>query len=181
MFVFNMQKKIKNIMVWMVSSLHSSYYVRWYSRKLPCCAASSSLIPSSGFLWPHVLFWMTDGTIEITTGLSNGHALPKSFDTNGHCHPHQPDTSELGSNMCGSLHLSGSPSSYTSLRPLWATISSDFSDHLHYGHYHGFGDTAEDIEDTGSRHEHITTVKLEQHYNQEVLNAMQLFHGSWRD
>ncbi|XP_053471658.1 ankyrin repeat domain-containing protein 10a [Ictalurus furcatus] len=120
----------------------------------------------------------SDGTIEIATGLSNGHTQQKSFDTNGHCPPHQPDVPDLGSNMCGSLHLSGSPSSYMSHRPLWATFSSDFSDHLHYGHYHGFGDTAEDLEDTGSRHEHITTVKLEQHYNQEVLNAMQLFHGS---
>ncbi|MCJ8747910.1 hypothetical protein PDJAM_G00158830 [Pangasius djambal] len=120
----------------------------------------------------------SDGTIEIATGLSNGHAQQKSFDTNGHCHPHQPDAPELGSSMCGSLHLGGSPSSYMSHRPLWATFSSDFSDHLHYGHYHGFGDTAEDLEEAGSRHEHITTVKLEQHYNQEVLNAMQLFHGS---
>lgn len=133
-----------------------------------------------GFLWPCVLFWMTGGTIEITTGLSNGHAQSKSFETNGHCHSHQPDTPELGNNMCGSLHLSGSPSNYTSLRPLWTTISSDFHDYLHYGHYHGFGDTAEDLEDAGSRHEHNTTVKLEQHYNQEVLNAMHLFHGSWK-
>ncbi|KAF7689587.1 ankyrin repeat domain-containing protein 10a [Silurus meridionalis] len=120
----------------------------------------------------------SDGTIEIATGLSNGHTQQKSFERNGHCHPHQLDTLELGSNMCGSLHLSGSPSACMSHRPLWATFSSDFSDHLHYGHYHGFGDTAEDLDEAGTRQEHITTVKLEQHYNQEVLNAMQLFHGS---
>lgn len=177
---FVKQKHLTHWMVWSIST-QNHWCLTWCSTKLPCCAASSSLVPPPSSLWPHVLFWMTDDTIEIATGLSNGHKQQKSFDTNGHCHPRQLDATELDSNMCGSLHLNGSPSSYMSHRPLWAMFSSDIGDHLHYGHYHGFGDTAEDLEDAGSHHEHITTVKLEQYYNQEVLNTMQLFHGSWRD
>ncbi len=77
--------------------------------------------------------------------------------------------------MCGSLHLNGSPSSCVSHRPAWGAFLSDSGEHLHYGHYHGFGDTAEDLEDA---QEHSTIVKVEQHYDQEVLSAVQLFHES---
>ncbi|XP_061571998.1 ankyrin repeat domain-containing protein 10a isoform X1 [Cololabis saira] len=47
--------------------------------------------------------------------------------------------------MCGSLHVSGSPGSSA---PLWGGPGGpDGGDLLHYGHYHGFGDTAEDLGD----------------------------------
>ncbi|XP_030636544.1 ankyrin repeat domain-containing protein 10a [Chanos chanos] len=135
----------------------------------------------------------SDGT--IATGLRNGHVQQNGFQgngapTNGHCHtlPHVNGTTAVpaetgndprhASDMCGSLHLSGSPSSCVSHRPSWGGYPADFGEHLHYGHYHGFGDTAEDLEDASSRLEHSTTVRAEQHYNQAVLTALQLFHGS---
>lgn len=50
------------------------------------------------------------------------------------------------SEMCGSLHLTGSPSSGSSARPAcWGRPGSDGGDFLRYGHYHGFGDTAEEL------------------------------------
>ncbi|XP_062866689.1 ankyrin repeat domain-containing protein 10a [Trichomycterus rosablanca] len=118
----------------------------------------------------------SDGTIETATGLSSGY-MQKSYTPNGHCQPLQP-LAESDGDMCGSLHLSGSPGGCTSQRPAWATFPSDVGNHLHYGYYHGFGDTAEDLEDAASHHEHCKTVKLEQHYHQEVVHAMLLFHGS---
>ncbi|XP_071385546.1 ankyrin repeat domain-containing protein 10-like [Centroberyx affinis] len=80
--------------------------------------------------------------------------------------------------MCGSLHLTGSPSSCISHRPAWGLMAADCGDSLHYGHYHGFGDTAEDLTDSGSRLEHSTSVRAEQRYNQAVVSAVQLYHGS---
>ncbi|XP_028837408.1 ankyrin repeat domain-containing protein 10a [Denticeps clupeoides] len=80
--------------------------------------------------------------------------------------------------MCGTLHLSGSPSSCVSHRPCWGTFSPDAGENLHYGHYHGFGDTAEDLEDTSSRVEHCTSMRAEERYNQVLFNTMQLYHGS---
>uniref|UniRef100_A0A4W5K426 Ankyrin repeat domain 10 n=1 Tax=Hucho hucho TaxID=62062 RepID=A0A4W5K426_9TELE len=75
--------------------------------------------------------------------------------------------------MCGSLHLTGSPSSCVSHRPSWEAMASDPWDTLHYGHYHGFGDTAEDLAE-----EHSSLVRVEQRYDQAVLSAMHLYHGS---
>ncbi|KAK1802872.1 hypothetical protein P4O66_021417 [Electrophorus voltai] len=125
----------------------------------------------------------SDGTIETAVGLTNGHAHQGSFAedtiaTNGHCHIPESPTAEPRSDMCGSLHLGGSPSSCATHRPSWGAFASDSGEHLRYGYYHGFGDTAEDLEDASSYHEHNTTVGVEQHYDQEVMSAMQLFHGS---
>lgn len=124
---------------------------------------------------------MTDEA--IATGLRNGHGEQNSFTvnsfaTNGQCYqsPFIPDESR--NDMCGSLHLNGSPSSCVSHRPAWGVFLPDSGEHLRYGHYHGFGDTAEDLEDASGCHEHTTTVKVEQHYDQEDLSAVQLFHGS---
>lgn len=75
--------------------------------------------------------------------------------------------------MCGSLHLTGSPSSCVSHRPSWEAMASDLGDTLHYGHYHGFGDTAEDLAE-----EHSSSVCVEQCYDQAVLSNMHLYHGS---
>ncbi|XP_074846465.1 ankyrin repeat domain-containing protein 10 isoform X3 [Carettochelys insculpta] len=77
--------------------------------------------------------------------------------------------------MCGSLHLNGSPSSYVSNRPSWV---EDLGDTLHYGHYHGFGDTAESIPELNSVVEHSNSVKVEQKYDNTVLGTMYLYHGS---
>ncbi|KAI4882066.1 hypothetical protein NFI96_028314 [Prochilodus magdalenae] len=122
----------------------------------------------------------SDGSVETATGLRNGHTQQKNMPihgdtTNGHCYPTQ---AEARSDMCGSLHLSGSPSSCVTHRPSWGAFPSDSSERLHYGYYHGFGDTAEDLEDSSSHHDHRTTIKVERYYDQEVLSAMHLFHGS---
>ena len=58
-------------------------------------------------------------------------------------------TQHSSADMCGSLHLSGSPSSCVSHRPAWGGLrGADSRDFLHYGHYHGFGDTAEELSDS---------------------------------
>ncbi|XP_029307825.1 ankyrin repeat domain-containing protein 10-like [Cottoperca gobio] len=73
--------------------------------------------------------------------------------------------------MCGSLHLSGSPSSCVSHRPAWrGLIGADCRDFLHYGHYHGFGDTAEELSDSSC------SIQAEHRYKQAVASAMQLYH-----
>ncbi|KAL6115581.1 ankrd10 [Pungitius sinensis] len=57
--------------------------------------------------------------------------------------------------MCGSLHLTGSPSSCVFHPPAWGGArGADCKDFLHYGHYHGFGDTAEELSDYGLQEEH---------------------------
>ncbi|XP_008428275.1 ankyrin repeat domain-containing protein 10-like isoform X3 [Poecilia reticulata] len=67
--------------------------------------------------------------------------------------------------MCGSLHLIGSPGSSGSNRPEhWRLTGADCGDSLLYGHYHGFGDTAEDLSDSGCR--------------QPLASAVHLCHGS---
>ncbi|KAK2908894.1 hypothetical protein Q8A67_004731 [Cirrhinus molitorella] len=124
----------------------------------------------------------------IATGLRNGHGQQNSFTvnsfaTNGQRHQSpfngvETIPAEPRMDMCGSLHLNGSPSSCVSHRPAWGAFLPDSGEHLRYGHYHGFGDTAEDLEDASSCQEHSTIVKAEQHYDQEVLSAVQLFHGS---
>ncbi|XP_043965406.1 ankyrin repeat domain-containing protein 10a [Gambusia affinis] len=64
--------------------------------------------------------------------------------------------------MCGSLHLTGSSGSN---RPEhWRLTGADCGDSLLYGHYHGFGDTAEDLSDSGCR--------------QPLTSSVHLYHGS---
>uniref|UniRef100_A0A0B8RV30 Ankyrin repeat domain-containing protein 10-like protein n=1 Tax=Philothamnus irregularis TaxID=1899461 RepID=A0A0B8RV30_9SAUR len=79
------------------------------------------------------------------------------------------------SDMCGSLHLNGSPSSHVSNRPPWL---DDLGDTLHYGHYHGFGDTAESIPEFNSVIEHSSLIKVAEKYDNTVLGTMYLYHGS---
>ncbi|GAA6216187.1 ankyrin repeat domain-containing protein 10 isoform X1 [Lates japonicus] len=80
--------------------------------------------------------------------------------------------------MCGSLHLTGSPSSCVSHRPAWWTLmGTDCGDFQHYGHYHGFGDTAEELSDS-SHLEHSSSVQAEHRYKQAVASAIHLYHGS---
>ncbi|KAK5847964.1 hypothetical protein PBY51_017052 [Eleginops maclovinus] len=63
-------------------------------------------------------------------------------------------TQHSSADMCGSLHQSGSPSSCVSHRPAWGGLrGTDCKDFMHYGHYHGFGDTAEELSDS-SQAEH---------------------------
>nr|XP_045002190.1 ankyrin repeat domain-containing protein 10 isoform X2 [Jaculus jaculus] len=84
-------------------------------------------------------------------------------------------TASVSPEMCGSLHLSGSPSSCVASRPSWV---EDMGESLHYGYYHGFGDTAESIPELSSVLEHSSSVRVEQRYDSAILGAMQLHHGS---
>ncbi|XP_078003450.1 ankyrin repeat domain-containing protein 10 isoform X1 [Phascolarctos cinereus] len=84
-------------------------------------------------------------------------------------------TMNISPDMCGSLHLNGSPSSCVANRPSWL---DDIGDNLHYGHYHGFGDTAESIPELNSVVEHSNSVKVEEKYDNTVLGTMHLYHGS---
>ncbi|XP_069492865.1 ankyrin repeat domain-containing protein 10 isoform X2 [Ambystoma mexicanum] len=87
----------------------------------------------------------------------------------------EPQRDPPPSDMCGSLHINGSPSSCVPQRPLWAEGAGDT---MHYGHYHGFGDTAESLPDLSSVVEHSSLVKVEQKYDATILSMLHLYHGS---
>ncbi|KAM4537808.1 ankyrin repeat domain-containing protein 10-like [Fundulus diaphanus] len=83
--------------------------------------------------------------------------------------PSRPPSS---ADMCGSLHLSDSPGGSGSNRPeRWRLTGADCSDSLLYGHYHGFGDTAEDLSDNSG-------LQAEGGCRQPVASAVHLYHGS---
>ncbi|XP_044043861.1 ankyrin repeat domain-containing protein 10-like isoform X2 [Siniperca chuatsi] len=80
--------------------------------------------------------------------------------------------------MCGSLHLTSSPSSCVSHRPAWwGLMGADCGDFLHYGHYHGFGDTAEELSDS-SHLDYSSSTQAEHRYKQAVASTIHLYHGS---
>ncbi|KAM8722848.1 ankyrin repeat domain-containing protein 10-like isoform 2-T2 [Acanthopagrus schlegelii] len=80
--------------------------------------------------------------------------------------------------MCGSLHLTGSPSSCVSHRPAWwGLMGAECRDFLHYGHYHGFGDTAEELSDGGCR-DYSGSNQAEHRYKQAAASTIHLYHGS---
>ncbi|XP_074520980.1 ankyrin repeat domain-containing protein 10a isoform X2 [Halichoeres trimaculatus] len=123
---------------------------------------------------------------EDTKAFTNGHhhTLPydqEASDPPRHASPSPPPGDQEAapprqrsfSDMCGSLHLTGSPSSCVSHRPSWW---GDFGGDLHYGHYHGFGDTAEEL--SSSRVDYCSSVQAEQRYKQAVASSVQLYHGS---
>lgn len=71
--------------------------------------------------------------------------------------------------MCGSLHLDTSlGSSLSEHTAWWGLMEADCSDAQYYGHYHGFGDTAEDLGD----------IQPEQRHGRAVDCTLQLCNGS---
>ncbi|XP_006049203.1 ankyrin repeat domain-containing protein 10 isoform X4 [Bubalus kerabau] len=113
------------------------------------------------------------GLNGVGTGLVPGPPFPSSQGSPGVNGTEEPERStQVSPETCGSLHLNGSPSSCVASRPSWAEES------LQYGHYHGFGDTAESIPELSSALEHASSVKAEQGYHSAVLGAMHLSHGS---
>ncbi|XP_060888135.1 ankyrin repeat domain-containing protein 10a isoform X2 [Labrus mixtus] len=126
---------------------------------------------------------------EDTKAFTNGHhhTLPYDQDasnpavTPSHATPPPanqhaaPPSQRSFSDMCGSLHLTGSPSSCVSHRQAWWGPLGGSED-LHYGHYHGFGDTAEEL--SSSRLDHNSSLQAEQRYKQAVTSSIQLYHGS---
>ncbi|XP_059541093.1 ankyrin repeat domain-containing protein 10 isoform X1 [Myotis daubentonii] len=116
------------------------------------------------------------GSNGISNGLVPGPPFPSSQGSlcvNGTEEPEK--TMSVNPEMCGSLHLNGSPSSCIANRPSWV---EDIGGNLHYGHYHGFGDTAESIPELNSVIEHSNSVKVEERYDIAVLGTMNLYHGS---
>ncbi|XP_070264688.1 ankyrin repeat domain-containing protein 10 [Myotis yumanensis] len=116
------------------------------------------------------------GSNGISNGLVPGPPFPSSQGSlcvNGTEEPEK--TMSVNPEMCGSLHLNGSPSSCIANRPSWV---EDIGENLHYGHYHGFGDTAESIPELNSVIEHSNSVKVEERYDIAVLGTMNLYHGS---
>uniref|UniRef100_A0A8C6CNT8 Ankyrin repeat domain 10 n=1 Tax=Moschus moschiferus TaxID=68415 RepID=A0A8C6CNT8_MOSMO len=113
------------------------------------------------------------GLNGVGTGLVPGPPFPSSRGCPGVSGSEEPERSpHVSPETCGSLHLNGSPSSCVASRPSWAEES------LQYGHYHGFGDTAESLPELSSALEHASSVKAEQGYHSAVLGAMHLSHGS---
>ena len=99
----------------------------------------------------------TNGYRHTLPAADQDHSAPmQSFSTHDKtsCPPANQQTAAVTSqrasaDMCGSLHLTGSPSSCVSHRPAWwGLMGADCGDFLHYGHYHGFGDTAEELTDS---------------------------------
>ncbi|XP_077370582.1 ankyrin repeat domain-containing protein 10-like isoform X1 [Festucalex cinctus] len=61
-----------------------------------------------------------------------------------------PSSHDNSADLCGSLHLTGSPNGCVSHRPeLENLLGADYGEFLLYGHYHGYGDTAEELSDRG--------------------------------
>ncbi|XP_049611496.1 ankyrin repeat domain-containing protein 10 isoform X2 [Syngnathus scovelli] len=59
-----------------------------------------------------------------------------------------PSDQRNSPDMCGSLHLTGSPNGCVPHRPeSKSLLKADWGEFLLYGHYHGFGDTAEELSD----------------------------------
>ncbi|KAM4700440.1 ankyrin repeat domain-containing protein 10 [Discoglossus pictus] len=81
---------------------------------------------------------------------------------------------EVVKSMCGSLHVNGSPSSWVTHRPTW---SDRFGESLQYGHYHGFGDTAESLPELSSVVEHSNSVRAECKYNSAFISTLHQYQG----
>ncbi|OCT92548.1 ankyrin repeat domain-containing protein 10 isoform X2 [Xenopus laevis] len=80
----------------------------------------------------------------------------------------------VNSSMCRSLHTNGSPTSWVSQKPSWA---NGLGESLHFGHYHGFGDTAESFPDLSSVEEHSNTVQVEHKYNSTFISTLHQYQG----
>ncbi|XP_078513658.1 ankyrin repeat domain-containing protein 10 isoform X1 [Lissotriton helveticus] len=111
------------------------------------------------------------GGLQSQFSFLNGHGNANSTGSTAQ----EPEKDHATSLMCGSLHLNGSPGSCVSQRPSWAENGGDS---LHYGHYHGFGDTAECIPEVSSVVEHSSLIKVEHKYDATILSTLHLYHGS---
>ncbi|KAM9327850.1 ankyrin repeat domain-containing protein 10-like isoform 2-T2 [Pholidichthys leucotaenia] len=103
--------------------------------------------------------------------------LPKSIFSPSSPLPASQGSPQTSTEMCGSLHLTGSPSSCVSQRlGGWGLMESEYGDFLHYGHYHGFGDTAEEL---GS---HIvdssSLIQTEQKHRENMATTIHHYNGS---
>ncbi|XP_053311231.1 ankyrin repeat domain-containing protein 10 [Spea bombifrons] len=112
------------------------------------------------------------GTME--TSPAKCRASPKAFNGIGENADDHGNLTENKSSMCGSLHVNGSPTSWVSHRPSW---SDGVGESLQYGHYHGFGDTAESLPEISSVIEHSTSVSAELTYNSAFISTLHQYQG----
>lgn len=124
----------------------------------------------------------SDLCVTGAEGLSSGPAPGQPFaggqGTVGANGTEEPEkTLSASPEMCGTLHLNGSPSSCVASRPCWLE-DLDLGASLHYGYYHGFGDTAESLPELSSVLEHSSCVQVEQRYASAVLGTLHLHPGS---
>ncbi|KAL2081114.1 hypothetical protein ACEWY4_022967 [Coilia grayii] len=119
----------------------------------PCAA------PTTGDLF-------APGLEGVPRPFSNGHAMPANgngFHGNSVPDPAAADIGHGGGGYLGSTH---------------GTLNGNFGNGLHFGHHHGLGDTAENVEEAGSEMDHHTSVKAEEHYDHMLYSTMLLYHGS---
>ncbi|XP_005938775.1 ankyrin repeat domain-containing protein 10 isoform X3 [Haplochromis burtoni] len=110
-------------------------------------------------------------SLELSADFNNGHlhAAPPPLSPNSHS---PPRCRRASAEMCGSLHLSSSPGGCVSNWPAClGPTGVDCGDFLHYGHYHGFGDTAEELSDS-------SCIRAEHPSKQAVDGSIHLYHGS---
>ncbi|CAI5637748.1 unnamed protein product [Oreochromis niloticus] len=110
---------------------------------------------------------------ELSTDFNNGHLHaappPPPLSPNSRS---PPRCRRVSAEMCGSLHLSSSPGGCVSNWPAClGPTGVDCGDFLHYGHYHGFGDTAEELSDS-------SCIQAEHPSKQAVDGTIHLYHGS---
>uniref|UniRef100_A0A8C5M5F5 Ankyrin repeat domain 10 n=1 Tax=Leptobrachium leishanense TaxID=445787 RepID=A0A8C5M5F5_9ANUR len=109
-------------------------------------------------------------------------ASPKGFTngtmTNGKMEHEHGDATEnqagAVNTLCGSFNVSGSPTEWVAHSPSWG---DGVSDCLLYGHYHGFGDTAESLPELSSMVEHSNSVKVEYKYNSTFISTLHQYQG----
>ncbi|XP_041822455.1 ankyrin repeat domain-containing protein 10-like isoform X2 [Chelmon rostratus] len=128
----------------------------------------------------------SDFTKATTNGLHHSLPCADPEPPKGLSSPSSPPASQQAAapaqrsfaDMCGSLHLTGSPSSCVSHRPAWwGPMGADYGDFLHYGHYHGFGDTAEELSDSSCL-DCSSSIQAEHRYKPAVASTIHLYHGS---
>uniref|UniRef100_A0A8C6SGR3 Uncharacterized protein n=1 Tax=Neogobius melanostomus TaxID=47308 RepID=A0A8C6SGR3_9GOBI len=91
--------------------------------------------------------------------------------------PPGPQPCQDGAERCGSLHLSSSPDSSGADRLVhWGVVGVEGAELL-YGHYHGLGDTAEDLTDHTSSGQGYKLAPL---HTVEINGKMSYsLHGVW--
>ncbi|KAM3935887.1 ankyrin repeat domain-containing protein 10 isoform 1-T1 [Leptodactylus fuscus] len=106
--------------------------------------------------------------VNVVT-LKNGKS--ESPEEHGTC---AENNSAIQSQTCGSLHVNGSPGSWVTPRP---SLSDETADVLQYGHYHGFGDSAESLPEYSSLLEHSDSVNVEHRYKSTFISTLHQYQG----
>ncbi|XP_063069762.1 ankyrin repeat domain-containing protein 10b [Engraulis encrasicolus] len=135
------------------------------------CAA-----PSTGDL-------LNPGPDGVPRPFSNGHGMPPAT-ANGNGFPGNSLSNPVSAAdiRCGGVGGGGGGGGGghlgSSTHGAGATLNGNYGNGLHFGHLHGLGDTAENVEEVGSEIDHHTSIKAEEHYDHMLYSTMLLYHGS---